>query len=157
MVVAMSLIKKYKYKDNSLTSLRNQFDNAFDNFFSDFSLEWPKDSKVETAFKPRVNVAEDDECYHVEAELPGVKKGDIEVEYSNNLLTIKAQRKEEKEKKSKNYHRIESFYGTFQRSVDIPNAVEENNITAEFKDGMLKMELPKSKGKQPKKNKIDIK
>ena len=85
----MSLIKKQT--DRSLTSLRNQFGN--------FSLDFPKDSLVETAFKPRVNIAEDKNSYQIDAERPGVKKSDIEVEYANNLLTIKAERKEGKEKK----------------------------------------------------------
>ena len=154
----MSLIKKQKeYFPTSLNSFRSQFDNLFDNFFSDFSLDFPRSDLIETSFKPRVNICEDEKSYQIEAELPGVKKEDIEVEFANNLLTIKAERKEEKEKKDKNYHRVESFYGTFQRSVNIPNPIEEDKINAEFKDGMLQIELPKSSQEQTSKNKINIK
>jgi HSP20 family protein len=150
----MSLIKRNQ-NDKSVQNLRSDFDSLFDNFFGDFPIGFSSNSNlVETSFKPKVNISEDEKSYQIDAELPGVKKEDIEVEYANDLLTIKAEKKEETEDKDKNYHKVESFYGTFSRSIQIPN-VDYDNVKAKFTDGVLKIELPKAEEDKTK-SKISI-
>lgn len=151
----MSLIKRNQ-QNQSVQNLRSDFDNLFDNFFSEFPLAFANDSQIiENSFKPKINIAEDDKSYHIDAELAGVKKEDIEIEYANDLLTIEAEKKEKIEDKQKNYHRVESFYGTFSRSIQIPKSVDYENVKAKFEDGVLKIELPKSK-EDKSKNRIAI-
>ena len=106
-----------KNDNRQVQNLRSDFDSLFDNFFNDFGVGFSESS----LFKPKVNISEDDKNYYVDAELAGIKKGDVSIEYTNDILTIKAEKKEEKEDKSKNYHRVESSYGTFSRSVQVPN------------------------------------
>lgn len=127
-----------KNDNRQVQNLRSDFDSLFDNFFNDFGVNFNDSS----SFKPKVNISEDEKNYYVDAELAGIKKENVSIEYSNDILTIKAEKKEEKEDKSKNYHRIESSYGTFARSVQVPN-VNYENTKAKFEDGVLKITLPK--------------
>lgn len=152
----MTLIKRKKDNYLPVYSLKDQVDSLFNSFFDDFPLR-ASNSVFDNIYVPRVNVSETKTEYHVDAELPGIGKEDVQVKYSDNLLTISAQRKEEKEDKDKNYHRVESFYGTFQRSVKIPSNVQKDNIEAEFKDGVLKIKLPKSEDSASDENLITIK
>lgn len=152
----MTLIKRKKDNYLPVYSLKDQVDSLFNSFFDDFPLG-ARNSVFDSSYVPRVNVSETKTEYHVDAELPGIDKEDVQVKYSDNLLTISAERKEEKEDKDKNYHRVESFYGTFQRSVKIPSNVQKDNIEAEFKDGVLKIKLPKSEDSASDENLITIK
>lgn len=145
----MSLIKR-NYNDRSVQNFRDDFDNLFDNFFTGFPLNIAASSNLtEHAFKPKINIAEDKEAYHLEAELPGVKKEDIIIDYANDIITLKAQKRAVQEDKEKDYHKIESFYGSFARSVHVPN-IDQANIKAKFIDGVLKIELPKQQETQQK-------
>lgn len=143
----MSLLTK-RNDNRQVQNLRSDFDSLFDNFFNDFGIGFSESS----SFKPKVNISEDDKNYYVDAELAGIKKDDVSIEYANDILTIKAEKKEEKEDKGKNYHRVESSYGTFSRSVQVPN-VDYDNTKAKFEDGVLKVTLPK---KEENKTKISI-
>jgi len=152
----MSLIKRNQ-NNQSVQNFRNDFDNLFDNFFNDFSLGFPENGNlVETAFRPKINVSETDKEYQIDADLPGVKKEDINVEYVDNTLTIRAERKEENEEKNKNYHKLESFFGTFSRSIKLPRSVDYDKVEAKYDNGILKIKLPKSE-KERNKNKIQVK
>lgn len=124
--------------NRQVQNLRSDFDSLFDNFFNDFGISFNESS----SFKPKINISEDDKNYYVDAELAGIKKDDVSIEYANDILTIKAEKKEEKEDKGKNYHRVESSYGTFTRSVQVPN-IDYDNTKAKFEDGVLKVTLPK--------------
>lgn len=94
-------------------------------------------------WSPRVDIVEDDAEILVKAELPEMKKDDVKVTVDQGVLTISGERKIEKEEKNKRYHRVESEYGSFLRSFTLPAAVIADKVTAEFKDGMLKVHLPK--------------
>ena len=101
-----------------------------------------------TEWSPPVDIAEDDKEYTVKAELPGMNKEDIKVTVEGGVLSIRGERKVEKEEKDKKYHRIERSYGTFTRSFTLPEGTSGDKISAEFKDGVLKVHLPKDeKGK----------
>ena len=104
---------------------------------------------------PSVDISEDDKEWIVKAELPEVKKEDVKVTVENNVLSITGERKFEKEEKNKKYHRIERSYGNFFRSFTLPNSVDGSKVNAEFKDGLLKVRLPKSESAKPKS--IDVK
>ncbi len=103
---------------------------------------------------PRTDIAETEQGYEVTAELPGLKLEDIQVELEGELLTIKGERKEETEQKDKTFHRIERKYGTFRRAMTLPNAGEADKVTAEYKDGVLVVNVPKSEVTRPTKVKV---
>ena len=103
-----------------------------------------------TQWAPSVDIIEDDKEYLVKADLPEVKKEDVKVTVENGVLTITGERKFEKEEKDKKYHRIERSYGNFFRSFTLPDAADGSKVNAEFKDGVLKVHLPKSEKTKPK-------
>jgi HSP20 family protein len=93
---------------------------------------------------PRVDIAEDDKAYTIDAELPEVKKNDVKVHVEDGMLTISGERRQEKETKSKKYHRVERSYGTFLRTFTLPADVDAMKIQSKFSDGMLEVVLPKN-------------
>ena len=103
-----------------------------------------------TEWTPSVDITEDDKEYVVKADLPEVKKEDVKVTVENDVLTITGERKFEKEEKDKKYHRIERAYGNFLRSFTLPDGADGSKVNAEFKDGVLKVHLPKSEKAKPK-------
>lgn len=99
---------------------------------------------------PLVDISEDAQEYLVKAELPEVNKDDVKVTFENGVVTIKGERRLEKEDKDKKFHRIERSYGTFVRSFTLPEDADPGKITADFKDGVLWVHLAKSEEKMPK-------
>jgi HSP20 family protein len=104
---------------------------------------------------PLVDITEDEKEYLIKAELPEVKKEDVKVTVENGTLSITGERKVEKEEKGKKYHRVERAYGSFMRSFTLPEGTTGDKVSAEFKDGVLKVHLPKSEEVKPKS--IDVK
>lgn len=107
------------------------------------------------SFSPNVDVYEKDNNLVVEVDLPGFRPEDIEIEIKNNNLIIRGETKEEKERKEKNFWQKERKYGKIQRTINLPLAVNEEKAEAEFKDGVLKIILPKKE--EDKGKKINIK
>lgn len=103
---------------------------------------------------PAVDVAEDDEKIVVKAELPGMKKEDIDIELVGDTLTIRGERKFETEEKKENYVRIERAYGRFQRSFTLGVPVKQSAIKAGYKEGVLEVTIPKAEEVKPKKVKV---
>jgi HSP20 family protein len=114
-----------------------------------------EDTMTVSEWAPLVDLAEDDKEYLIKAELPEVKKEDVKVTVENGVLSIGGERKFEKEEENKKYHRIERAYGSFMRSFTLPQDAAGDKINAEFKDGVLKVHLPKSAQAKPKS--IDVK
>jgi len=106
-------------------------------------------------WRPVANISETDKEYVIKAELPEVSKDDIEVKANDGVITIKGERRMEQTSEDEKQHRVESFYGSFSRSFSLPADVDEAAITAESKDGVLKVHLPKIAVVEPKA--IDIK
>jgi HSP20 family protein len=106
---------------------------------------------------PELDVSEDDKAFHVNVELPGMEEKDVEVTLSDRILSIKGEKKEEKETKEKDYHRRERSYGIFRRRIEIPGDVDANKIEAAFKKGVLNINLPKSKESQERTKRIVVK
>ena len=118
------------------------------------SIGWPRTGGQEAVatgdWSPRVDIVETDKEFQIKAELPEVKKEDLKVTIENGALTIQGERKQEKEEKGKKFHRIERYYGSFIRSFSLPENVDEDEIKASFKDGMLVLSLPKTEPAKPK-------
>lgn len=93
---------------------------------------------------PPVDIYETAESVVLKAELPGVDRNNVSIEVNENTLTLKGERRLEKNLSEENYHRMERLYGTFQRVFSLPYSVDKNNITANFRDGVLKIAVPKS-------------
>ena len=109
-----------------------------------------KEDMTVAQWLPLVDITEDDKQYLIKAELPEVKREDVKVTVENGVLTISGERKFEKEEKDKKYHRIERSYGNFLRSFALPDGADGSKVNAEFKDGVLKVHLPKSEKAKPK-------
>jgi HSP20 family protein len=109
-----------------------------------------KETMVVADWAPSVDVSETDGEYQIKAEIPDVKKEDVKVTLEDGVLTIQGERKHEKEEKGKKYHRVERSYGSFARTFTLPDLVDEEKVKAEFKDGVLNLQLPKSEKAKPK-------
>jgi HSP20 family protein len=118
--------------------------------------EGGKEAMTVAQWAPVVDVIENEKEYLIKAELPEVKKEDVKVTAEEGVLLIQGERKAEKEEKGKRYHRIERLYGSFLRSFTIPDDVDEDRVTADFKEGMLNIHLPKSEKAKPKKTEVRI-
>jgi HSP20 family protein len=119
--------------------------------FDDAGRGWrPDEPSSTTAWSPAVDIYETENEIIVHAELPGVERKDIGLNLEKNVLTLKGERRFEKETKQENYHRIERAYGGFSRSFSIPAIVDDEKIRAEYKDGILKISLPKKEQVKPK-------
>lgn len=130
-----------------LERIRREFDRLIEEM-------WPRE-EVERAFAPAVEMYETDNEIVVKAELPGVKKENIEVSIKDNTLHIRGEKKEEREEKTETIHRLERVYGKFERVLTLPVDVKAEEVRAEYKDGILEIRLPKSEVSKEKK--IEIK
>lgn len=108
-------------------------------------------------WSPAVDIAETEEALVLKADLPDVKLEDIEVRVENETLTLKGERRFEKEEKSKGYHRIERSFGTFMRSFSVPPSVEADKVAADYKNGVLTVTLPKKEAAKPRQVKVQVK
>jgi HSP20 family protein len=99
---------------------------------------------------PSVDIAETPEAFEIKAELPDVKKDDVKVTVEDGELRISGERKQEKEEKGKKFHRVERSYGSFMRSFSLPENVDDSKLSAEYKDGVLNVRLPKTEKAKPK-------
>lgn len=106
---------------------------------------------------PRVDETEDEKAFHIEVELPGMDRDDVDITLSNGLLTIRGEKKREEEEKGKDFYRKERSFGAFRRSLPIPADVDESKIDASFKKGVLYIELPKTEEARKKVTHIDVK
>jgi len=135
----------FRSRFTDIANNRENIENIFEEFFNDFNR--PSSSllseTVRASLLPRLNISETDNKYFIEAELPGVKQSDLELKLDNNILVIKGKTEESKESKERNYFMRERYYGSFQRSLTLPNNINENDITANFKDGILNIEITK--------------
>jgi len=106
---------------------------------------------------PAVDIAEHDDQYVVKVELPGVSKDEVKITLESNILTIRGEKKQEKETKKENYHRVERSYGSFQRSFTLPTTVKSDKIDASYNNGVLTVALPKAEEAKPKQIEVKVK
>jgi HSP20 family protein len=155
-----------------LATLREEVDNIFDRFAED----WPSLPKLfgkgwaypitdlerrlkhlRLGITPRVDVSESDDSYDIEVELPGMTEKNIELTLSDDSLTLKGEKKVEREEKKKNYHVSERSYGSFQRTFRVPNGVDHNKVEAAYTKGILNISLPKTEVAKSNKRFIKVK
>jgi HSP20 family protein len=116
----------------------------------------PDDEGLLTNWVPPVDIQETDQEYVVKADLPDIKKDDVKVELNDGVLTVKGERKQEKEEKGKRFHRTERTYGEFMRRFVLPTEVDAPKVAADFKDGVLTVHLPKNAAAKPKAVEIKV-
>lgn len=133
-------------------SLRREFNQLFDRFWSGQVEPMPLSRWV-----PALDVCESGDEIRVQAEVPGIDPADIDVSIEGNVLTIRGEKKAEREDSAEDYHRIERQYGTFSRSIPLASEVDAEKIEAVFRNGVLNVRLPKHESAKPKQVKIDVK
>lgn len=134
------------------------FDKLFENFFHDFGISPEGRNGGEGgALVPSIDVAETEKAFEVKAELPGVEQKDVEVTIADDVLTIKGEKKSEEKEEGKNFYRSERSYGSFARAISLPPSVNEDKISAAFKNGVLTVTLPKSAEAKKATKKVSVK
>lgn len=128
------------------------FHNRLNRFFDDsfFPTRWVSDDMGLGSWNPKVDIYEKDNTFVIKAELPGLEKKDVSVDVQDRVLTLTGERKLDNEIQEDSYFRREMSYGRFQRAFTLPANVDSDNITADFKDGLLKIEVPKPEEAKPK-------
>jgi HSP20 family protein len=132
--------------------MRRDMDRMWDSFFERGTLRGEEGRE----WLPSLDVAETKNEIVVKAEVPGLDPKDIDISLSDGLLTIKGEKKQEREEKEENYHLVERSYGSFTRSIRLPNEVQSDKIKASYKNGVLKVVLPKSEEAKKKEVKIKV-
>jgi len=144
-------------QEHPLSSLHREMNRLFDDFFHGWGSPLARPFGRGGDFVPSVDVRETDKEIVVTAELPGLGEKDIEVELTDDGLSIRGEKKSETEEERRGYYRSERSYGSFQRFIPIPVGVQEEKASAEFHNGVLTVSLPKVAEEQAKRKKIDIK
>ncbi len=160
-----------KRSADALATLRERIDKVFNEFFTEFPrvgfgrsmfdrlFDLEPLAKIESSFglsMPAVDLVEKTKEYTITAELPGMSEKDLDLSVRGNLLTIKGEKKEERETKDKDRYVSERRYGSFQRSFRLPDGVDEEGIDADFKNGVLTIRLPKTREAQKAARKISV-
>ena len=124
----------------------------------DFRARTPlgEEEITQGAWIPAVDIYETQESIVLKAELPGISRDDINVEVKDGMLTLKGEKRLEREVQEENYHRVERSYGAFQRAFTLPNTIQQEKVKAKFKDGILEITLAKAEGAKPKQIKVEI-
>ena len=133
----------------------NTLQREMNRLFQDYSRTGETELAT-TAFAPPVDIYEDEHAITLKMEVPGVDQKDIDIQVENNTLTVRGERKFEKEEKEENFHRIERSYGSFSRSFTLPQTVNPEDVSADYDNGVLKVRLGKRAEAKPKQIKIGI-
>ncbi|MBC8158154.1 MAG: Hsp20/alpha crystallin family protein [Alphaproteobacteria bacterium] len=143
---------------DSFQSFHREIDRLFDDFSRGFSMPflW-NDFSRERALSPQLDVRETEKAYEVSVELPGIDEKDLEVSLANGVLTIKGEKREEKEQKESGRLHVERSFGSFHRSLALPENADEEKIDGAFKNGVLELTIGKSGEAKVEARKIDIK
>jgi len=132
---------------SDLLDIRGEMSRVFDDFF----VRRPSLRVLRNVgWSPNIDIADTDEEITLKAELPGMTKEDVDVSITDNILTLRGEKKQEQETKKENYHRIERSYGSFQRIFTLPKSIQSDKIKANFKDGILNINIPKAEEVKPK-------
>lgn len=151
---------------DSLTGLRDEMNHLFDEFFTGFEGRRPALfrgrepgwllSHLRGEMVPAVDVAEDDKIVKLTAELPGMKEEDVEIVLRDDMLTVKGEKKSEREEKKESYHLTERRYGSFERTFRLPETADADKITAAISDGVLTVTIPKKAAAKKAEKKIKV-
>lgn len=149
----MKSLIPWKKRNREVANLRKDFDDLMDSFFSEPVFSIPK-LFSEGSWYPSVDVSEGKSDIIVKAEIPGVDKEDIDLSLDGRLLTICGEKEHEKEETDEHYHRVESSFGFYRRTIELPADVDDSNVDAKYKNGVLKIKLKKAKEAETRKIKI---
>lgn len=132
--------------------------DPFQDFFRTWGVELaPVRANESSVWAPKLDVSEDEQALRVTAELPGLEEKDVEVTFADGVLTIQGEKRAEQEQHGKQYHRIERSYGAFHRSIQLPVDVDQEKVSASFKQGVLTVVLPKAADTRQQTKKIAVK
>ena len=137
------------WRRDPFTALREEMNELRARLVGDEDEGWFAGTMV-----PALDMSETDTVVEIRMDIPGITAKDIDVQVSDNMLTVSGQREEEKEEKGKTFHRVERRYGNFSRSVTLPCSVAENEVAAEYHDGVLTIKLPKTEESKARKIKV---
>ena len=140
--------------DPAIEDVRNRLYNNF--IGSQTRTKGGTESLIVSQWTPSVDIIEDDKEYLIKAELPEVGKNDVKITVEKGVLTISGERKFEKEEKGKRYHRIECASGSFVRSFSLPDDADNGKVAAQFKDGVLRVQVAKSEKARPKQIEVTV-
>lgn len=140
-------------EDFTLGTLQRRMNRMFDDFFGDFG----QSALSTVAFVPRVDISETEKEIKVTAELAGMDEKDVEITLHDDVLTIKGEKKDQREEKNERVFVSERSYGSFSRSIVLPETIQQDKINAVFKKGVLTLTLPKAPAEETKAKKIEIK
>jgi HSP20 family protein len=148
-------------QDKDLFGGLSQLQNELDRFFNGPSFlrgSAPRSTALfENTWVPAVDVYETKENIRVKAELPGLKKDEVQVSVQDGILSLKGERKQETDEKQEGYRRVEMIYGQFHRAIQLPTSVDTAKIKANYKDGVLDIVLPKKEEAKPKTIDVEVK
>lgn len=156
--VIMTLVKFNPMRD--LVDFEREFNRMFNSLENRFGISKSKDTGEEyenAVWMPLTDIYEDKEKYTLKVDLPGIKKEDVKISFTNGRLSISGERAQESETKDAKCHRIEKSYGKYFRSFNLPELIQADKINAEFKDGQLKITVPKAEEAKPKEIEIKVK
>lgn len=145
-------------EDDPFRSLQTEINRVFENFWrglpaptGGFGAGWPFEAAT-----PRVDVSETDKEIEITAELPGLSENDVEISLTEDVLTLKGEKKSEREEKDKNYYVSERSFGSFRRSIPLPSGVDQDKVKATFKNGVLRITVPKTEEAKKEVKKIAV-
>ncbi len=147
----MAIVRSDPFRD--LFNLQDQLFRTFDSAYHGRDRD---EAQMTATWSPLVDVYEDADGITLKAELPEVDAKDVDIQLEGNTLTLRGERKLENEEKRDGYHRIERTYGSFSRSFTLPNTVDAEHVTAESKDGVLRIHLPKKAETRPRQIKVAV-
>ena|SRR5579875_2939008 len=131
--------------------------NRMNSLFQEFNRQGDgNDLATTAAFVPPVDIYEDEHKIVLKLEVPGIKESDLDIQLENNVLTVKGERKFEREEKEENFHRVERRYGSFYRSFTVPNTVNPETVRASYDAGVLRLELEKRAEARPKQIRVEL-
>jgi HSP20 family protein len=149
----MAIVRWEPFRD--LVTIQDRMNRIFEDAFRGQGRSGEEDW-LGGSWAPPVDIYEHDGNLVLKAELPGIDPKDVDVRVENNVLTLRGERAFDQEVKRENCHRVERAYGTFSRSFTLPNVVDTQNIKAEFKDGVLRVTMPKREEAKPKQIQVQI-
>ncbi len=147
----MAIVKYNPFRD--LRAMQEQMNRLLD-------MAWNREGGEELRdgiWQPPVDIYEDESTVVIKAEVPGVDQKEIDIRIEDNTLTIRGERKHSQEVKKENYHRVERYYGTFQRSFSLPHTINQEKVKATCEQGVLTITLPKREEKKPKQINVEVK
>jgi HSP20 family protein len=148
----MALIRWDPFRE--MSSLQERMNRLMTDFRT--RTPWTEEEMAQGSWVPAVDIYETKEAIVLNVELPGVTKDEISLEVKDSTLTLKGEKKLEKDVKEENYHRMERTYGSFMRSFTLPSTVQQEKVKARFKDGILEISIPKAEEARPKQIKVDV-